>query len=89
VVKQNKLRSAGAYAQTLRSLFITFVVVVSRIQRHSMVYVKQPCRPAEKVTGTFCAKPGTDGTLVAGRSGKRCLSPFPQLTSFKHVYIRY
>jgi DNA-binding GntR family transcriptional regulator len=32
----------------------------------------------EKVTGTFCAKPGTDRRLVEGRSGKRCLSPFPK-----------
>ena len=34
------------------------------------------CR--EKGTGTFCAKPGTSRRLVEGRSGKRCLSPFPE-----------
>ncbi|MHC4178429.1 MAG: hypothetical protein ACYSWU_13030 [Planctomycetota bacterium] len=30
----------------------------------------------EKGTGTFCAQPGTDRRLVAGRWGRRCLSPF-------------
>jgi len=39
-----KLRNVRTYAQTLRSLFITFVVVVSHIQRHFMLYVVQPCR---------------------------------------------
>jgi len=38
-----------------------------------------PCLapPAEKGTGPFCAKPGTDRRLVAGPEGKRGLSPFP------------
>ena len=33
----------------------------------------------EKGTGPICAKPGTDRRLVAGRSGKLDLSPFPAL----------